>query len=549
MENSTSSDSPKEKKVINTTILKYRDYYTGDYYLKICLTSNNELLITTYNIKKLDAIKFSLKLNIGILQKSSNLFKKYEKIEIIYDLLLKIIDEKKFKISNNSNKIIFSIMPNNYINNNKEILLNLNREIYDTCNDYYKVLSDEICQLRKIINMLINADNNNKCSIKENSNIIQLLKEENIAMKEEINFLKQMIKNNDNTSRSISLFRNENENIINNNQTTKRSINMAQTNRNKIAIVEFNKKYNTDIKNNQIKELKLRMKKLGSGVLKYLAKLELNQLEVLDLSDNNISDINSLEKLQFNQLQSLSLDGNNIIDISALEKANFPQLQGLFLFNNKISDISILEKVNFPELQSLYLYNNKISDISILEKTNFPYLESLNLYGNNISNINVLEKVNFKKLQFLSLHNNDIKDISVFEKVKFNELQELYLYSNKISDISVFNKVNFTQLQKLDLHNNKIVDISVLDKIKCNQIFELYLNNNLIKDISVLERVNFNQLQKLSLHYNKINDLSVFDKAKLYNLHELYLDGNNIDTNKYYNTISILKTKIKDFCV
>ena len=88
-----------------------------------------------------------------------------------------------------------------------------------------------------------------------------------------------------------------------------------------------------------------------------------------------------------------------------------------------------------------------------------------------------------------------------------------------------------------------------MDKIKCNQILELYLNNNLIKDISVLERVKFTQLQKLSLHFNKIIDLSVFEKIKLNNLQELYLDGNNIDTSKFCNIISNLKSKIKDFCI
>ena len=81
------------------------------------------------------------------------------------------------------------------------------------------------------------------------------------------------------------------------------------------------------------------------------------------------------------------------------------------------------------------------------------------------------------------------------------------------------------------------------------KLYILYLNNNLIKNISVLEKVKFIQLQKLSLHYNKISDLSVFDKTKLNKLQELYLDGNNIDTNKFKNIITKLKTKIKDFCV
>ena len=532
----------KEKKFITTA--KSKDFFLGDFYLKLELANNNELYLVNYNTKKLDGIKFFLKLTISILQKASDLFKKFDKIEKIYEIIIRLIEEKKYKLYNSSSKVIFSIMPNNIINNTKEILFYLNRASNETNSDFFKVLSDEINKLKKIIYKLINPEEININNISE----IKKLKEENIQIKKEINKLKQLIIDNgiNNT--------NSNNNTINdessiNSKYSKNDSNALNNQTRKIAIFEFNKKYNTNIKNSEIKELNLRMKKLGNGVLKYLPRLELNQLEILDLSDNSISDINLLKKSSFPNLQSLSLDGNNITDLNPLCEANFPCLQGLFLFNNKINDITFLEKVNFPELQSLYLYNNKIDNIKALKNTNFPLMESLSLYGNNISDINILEKVNYPKLQFLSLHSNEIKDINVFEKVKFDDLEELYLYSNKIVDISVFEKVKFFKLQKLDLHNNKISDISVLDKINCNQISELYLNNNLIKNISVLEKVKFIQLQKLSLHYNKISDLSVFEKIKLNKLQELYLDGNNIDTNKFKNIIMKLKTSIKDFCV
>ena len=543
MQSINTLEKSKEKKFIS--ISKCKDFYLGDFYLKLELTNSNEMHLINYNIKKLDGIKFYLKLTIGILQKASDLFKKFDKIENIYDIIIKLIEEKKYKLYNNTNKMIFSIIPNMIINNTKEILLCLNKVSNDINNDFYKVLSNEINKLRNIIYKLINPEEIDNNSLLE----IKMLKEENIKIKKEINKLKTIINNN-------SMFNDSNNNSINSDSSkelsskyTHRTNNVSNNQTSKIAIFEFNKKYKTNIKNTEIKELNLRMKKLGSGVLKYLSRLELNQLEILDLSDNSISDITLLQKAKLPNLQSLSLDGNNIIDLTPLSGVNFPLLQGLFLFNNKINDINILEKVYFPELQSLYLYNNKIYNIEVLKKTNFPMMESLNLYGNNISDISVLENVKYKKLHFLSLHSNEIKDIKVFEKVKFDELEELYLYSNKITDINVFEKVKFINLQKLDLHNNEINDISVLDKIKCNQISELYLNNNLITNISVLEKVKLSQLQKLSLHNNKINDLSVFDKAKLNRLEELYLDGNDIDTNKFKNIITQLKTRIKDFCI
>ena len=48
---STSSESSKEKKSINiVSIIKSKEFYTGEYYLKIVLNSNNELIIVNYMV-------------------------------------------------------------------------------------------------------------------------------------------------------------------------------------------------------------------------------------------------------------------------------------------------------------------------------------------------------------------------------------------------------------------------------------------------------------------------------------------------------------------
>ena len=65
-------------------------------------------------------------------------------------------------------------------------------------------------------------------------------------------------------------------------------------------------------------------------------------------------------------------------------------MEVLDLSENNISDINILEKVNFKELKELYLgHNNFISDIKILEKVKFEKLEVLSLSENEISDINI----------------------------------------------------------------------------------------------------------------------------------------------------------------
>ena len=100
-----------------------------------------------------------------------------------------------------------------------------------------------------------------------------------------------------------------------------------------ITLKEFNFKYNTNIQDIDIKELKLN---IGNEGLKDLVKINFNNLEVLDLSYNKISDINILEKVKFKELKKLYLYYNNISDIKVLEKVKFEKLEELDLTENII---------------------------------------------------------------------------------------------------------------------------------------------------------------------------------------------------------------------
>ena len=116
---------------------------------------------------------------------------------------------------------------------------------------------------------------------------------------------------------------------------------------NYIRLKEFNNKYNTNIEDIDIKELSFQDKNIGNEGLKFLCKIELKELNRLDLRGNEISDISILEKANFKELKELDLNGNEISDINILEKVNFKKLQELNLSFNKISDIKVLKKLNF----------------------------------------------------------------------------------------------------------------------------------------------------------------------------------------------------------
>ena len=77
----------------------------------------------------------------------------------------------------------------------------------------------------------------------------------------------------------------------------------------------------------------------------------------------------------------MKIGNEGLKDLCQIE---FKELKELNLTVNQISDINIFERVNFKELNKLDLRGNKISDINILEKVNFKELKQLNLSYNQI---------------------------------------------------------------------------------------------------------------------------------------------------------------------
>ena len=216
------------------------------------------------------------------------------------------------------------------------------------------------------------------------SNIFPFIKEINLdnnnLIQKDIDEIKELIinKNNNihNDSQNYNDFENDNNNDI--------------QNYNDFDDVSFN------IFLNENKAINLKRKNLGDEGFKSLIK-NLNSKESTDL---------------YNAMN------DKVLDKKELEKIKLEDLEILELGINNISNIDVLENLNFKELKSLDLYNNKISDIKVLEKVKLEKLEKLNLSENNISNIDVLENMNFKKLKELYLFRNKISVIKVLKTKK-----------------------------------------------------------------------------------------------------------------------------------
>lgn len=197
---------------------------------------------------------------------------------------------------------------------------------------------------------------------------------------------------------------------------------------------------------------------------------KLTQLTELNLSKNQLTEINGLDKLV--SLIRLDLSENQITEISGLNSLS--KLSKLDISNNLITELKGLD--NLSNLLELNCLSNKIEDIKGLQA--LIKLVDLNLSFNKISEIKGLENNN--NIITLNLGSNKIKRISGIQKLK--QLSHLYLWNNNIADI-----------------------YELKDLIQLN---ELTLNRNILTKIDNLE--NLVNLERINLTENKIEEFPPF---------------------------------------
>lgn len=135
----------------------------------------------------------------------------------------------------------------------------------------------------------------------------------------------------------------------------------------------------------------------------------LDQLEIINLSSNNIDSFISLWQPRF--LHTIKLSKNQLTDVSNL--SYYPNIANLDISYNKLEDLNFLK--NLTELRTLKLQHNNISSLSWLEK--FHQIISIDLSNNNISDkyqLNYLR--NLSSLESLNIWNNPLEQ-DIIDKI------------------------------------------------------------------------------------------------------------------------------------
>ena len=220
------------------------------------------------------------------------------------------------------------------------------------------------------------------------------------------------------------------------------------------------------LKDNELKELSFEQNRnlqnadLSGNQITHIEKTDLEELKVLKLDDNQLSDFTFLETAI--HLSTLSAERNNLVSIDSLK--NSVILTKVCLADNHITDVSVLG-ASKDSIEELDLSNNQISDIDSIWP--MPVLKRISIDNNNISSLYLTESLN---LSYLSARNNQVSSISG----DFGELEYIDVANNKLSG-----GYYFTDCPKLKtgfFENNMISELHLPGKKYANGNFSVYNN-------------------------------------------------------------------------
>ena len=273
----------------------------------------------------------------------------------------------------------------------------------------------------------------------------------------------------------------------------------------------------------------------------FFKNLQNSSIEVLDLSSNNISALNSYFTGLAN-LTTLSFRNNSISDVTDTAFSGLGMLQFLDLSRNSLSTIrsGMFESLATTPLKTLLLNRSKIARLDDVDA--FRGLSNLTLLKLAKNKIN--QRLTGEELR--GLDSLEELDLGLQGKANLSMSSDAFLYvpQLKVLYLNLINLKNLTvkpspftnlkKLEKLDLSNNNMaaVDVDIFSNL--SNLHTLYLqHNNLYNMWNVTIHVPFLKslynLTYLDLCYNGFQNIPNNTLRNLRELDSLYLCHNKIN--------------------
>nr|XP_033773231.1 leucine-rich repeat-containing G-protein coupled receptor 6 isoform X2 [Geotrypetes seraphini] len=244
----------------------------------------------------------------------------------------------------------------------------------------------------------------------------------------------------------------------------------------------------------------------------------------LDLSMNNISEIQPHAFYQLRFLEELRLSGNQISKIPWQAFSGLYSLKVLMLQNNQLRRIPAEALRDLPNLQSLRLDANFISLVPDRSFEDLRSLRHLWLDDNALVEIPIRALNNLPALQAMTLALNRIQYIPDYAFQNLTSLVVLHLHNNQIRSLGMHCFNGLHSLETLDLNYNELVDFPVAIS-NLGRLQELGFHNNNIKAIPEKAFEGNPLLQTIHFYDNPIQSVGKSTFQDLPKLQTLSLNG------------------------
>ncbi|XP_065279316.1 leucine-rich repeat neuronal protein 3 [Emys orbicularis] len=261
----------------------------------------------------------------------------------------------------------------------------------------------------------------------------------------------------------------------------------------------------------------------------------------LDLSQNNLSSVISINLRKMPQLLSVYLEENKLTELPEECLSGLNNLQELYINHNLLSTIASGAFIGLNNLLRLHLNSNSLQMINSKWFEAIPNLEILMIGENPIIKI---EEMNFKpliNLRSLVLAGINLTQIPDNALVGLDNLESISFYDNRFVKVPHVALQKVTNLKFLDLNKNPINRIRRGDFSNMLHLKELGINNmpELIS-IDSLAVDNLPDLRKIEATNNpRLSYIHPNAFHKLPKLESLMLNSNALSA-LYRNTIDSL---------
>ena len=292
--------------------------------------------------------------------------------------------------------------------------------------------------------------------------------------------------------------------------------------------IEALKKYGILLSGNEEK-LSLKKRDIDDNILQLLSQINFKNLKEINLSHNNITDIEPLKNMNLSNLQKLDLSNNKIHSIKVLREIYSPNLKDICLNNNDIEEIPpITENPFLPDLERIRIEKNNLKEkLKIFKAKLLKKYKRINLYSEVVSLENFKIKYGVENINNTKFDLSDKKAGNIILEEIYNiignydiKLNFLILRNNKIKDCSLLSKIHLIHLRKLDLSVNEIKNLDFLINTRMPKLEILFLDNNNINKLNPLLSIN------KVINYEEVKNENTcnFNSLKV-----ISLTGNNFD--------------------